>query len=51
MKRVSYNVILGLGLDTHSNTFIVALDVNGTGMLLTLIVTFPSHKMCNLADL
>ena len=35
----------------HSNTFIVAFDVNGTGMLLTLIVTSPCHKMCNLADL
>ena len=32
------------------NTFVLALDVNGTGMLLTLIVTFRCHKMCNLAE-
>ena len=36
-----------------SIVFIVALDVNtcSTGMLLPLILAFPCHKMCNLADL
>ena len=36
---------------SRSTHFKPAFDVNGTGMLLTLIVAFPCHKMCNLSDL